>query len=329
MAFNDVAERAIHLATEALYFSLCLKFPDSAVYRPLTANRLGRNAAILRQLISSDKGLSYWTLRNESIQAILEGVADAGAEDLIISGNGYSVCAAALADLQKDPTNKRVASSFSVLPGPLRMDQETSCFERLVWKQGPDLSFSRLRVNEPISLFESGRFCGLGEEKAYQNLDVKIKHMVGANHDNTSKDVLYLTTYVHRGSEFVTLPGVRETLFAPPVPTDWAKSIEAILFSRHVSQYDLSPSQERILAEEWRDLMWLDALEWVWPGQIATSRGGWLSRTSGNAQLRFFEAGYLAEGRRRLIRQQSVPLMQCLKEAFATYQGNRQWAILS
>jgi len=45
-------EQAIHLATEALFFSLCFKHPKRAIYQPLTTDRLWKNAKILRSLLS-------------------------------------------------------------------------------------------------------------------------------------------------------------------------------------------------------------------------------------------------------------------------------------
>jgi hypothetical protein len=70
-------------------------------------------------------------------------------------------------------------------------------------------------------------------------------------------------------------------------------------------------------------------MQWCLVGQAAVHSRRYISTTSLNEQLRFFEAGSLADGRKIFIRQKQVPLMQCIKEAMDLCDDDPNWAIIS
>jgi hypothetical protein len=93
----------------------------------------------------------------------------------------------------------------------------------------------------------------------------------------------------------------------------------------------MTPAQKKSLAERWREKGYLesDNMQWCLVGQAAVHSGRYISTTSINEQLRFFEAGNLADGRKIFIRRKQVPLRQCIKEAMDVCGDDPNWAISS
>lgn len=235
--------------------------------------------------------------------------------------------------MEVSATDRRSVSALCIVPGRLRLQNGGTCFDRLVWKQETNIISGRRlkKCPKPISLFSRDKvFCGLDQDEAIGRSEVNVEHLVSTYHDHAWRDILYLTTYMHWGSEVDwSLDLGESSTIAASIPTNWTKSMEAVLFARHVTEYTLVPAQEKSLAERWSEKGYLNELVWNYVGQDAVRGRRYVSTTCYKEQLRFFEAGNLMEGRKIFIRQKNVPLMQCLKEAFESCEDSPDWVIIS
>lgn len=343
-SLSQVIEQAIHLATEALLFSFCFELPVRAAYRPYTTYQLRSNAEILRKLLfgpsvpcSSDtqpmvQGYPFREFQVHAIQALLQGVTDVNDSDIAVACNGYVAYSAVLLDMATNMTDRRKISAICVIPGALRLEGEQGHFNRITEAKKNDVVSGRLlSIAHPVELFSRDRgFHGLDEGLAFDKRNTEVQHLISA-YDDPLRRSIYLATFlnptVESGHSLVLPQDQARSL----IPTSWEQSIEAITFAHHTWKYNMVPAQEKSLAERWQEKGYLesDNMQWCSVGQWVGSSKRYISTTSCNEELRFFEAGNLADCRKLFIRQKRVPLIQCIKEAIEICGDDPSWAIIS
>jgi hypothetical protein len=335
--FLKVIDPAVHLATEALLSCFCEEGCSARVFRPCHGARVEKSAGILLDLIfrrsaSGNKGCSYSKFRAEALEASLPGSQPASPYDLAIAGNGYVAYAKVLEGIS---TRKRTVSLISTLPGTLRRAggdvRDGGGFQRLLevtddgslYARGVDFQDSKV---DPF--LRGQKYFGI-EPKADPN-GVEANHLL-----NISRTELKLTTLLQaapKGSDNLmqqisTMP-VGFSKDPIPFPTSWADSIEALAFAEHIFENVLATDDERMLAKEWQNDGIFDKIIWHEVGKHASLSNHCIAMTSSNETLRFFEAGYLGQQCRLLVRQKEVPLVSCLARALDP-QTDDFWAIVA
>jgi hypothetical protein len=343
---HDTIERAIHLATEALLFCFCFKHPVRDMYRPHTTDKLRSHAKILREMLFGfsipgplgtrpvAQGYPFWDFRAKAIQLMLQGVTDVDPSDIAIASNGYVAYSAALLEMDTNMTDRRKISAICIIPGALRLEGEQGRFDRIVEaRQHIVLSSRNMTIRQhPVKLFSPDRkFWGLDDHAALDTLRTKVEHLISVLDDPIRRRTVYVTTFLYPIRESGPSPLLSHYQAEPPVPTSWARSIDAITFAKHVWEHSMTLAQEESLAVRWMEKGYLesDNMQWCLVGQADVHSRRYISTTSFNEQLRFFEAGNLADGRKIVIRHKQVPLMQCIKEALDAYGDDPNWAIIS
>ena len=353
---DDVADHAIHLATEVLLKSFVGSGLQHATFRPPEGRRLGRNAGLMRDMLfrsSIADQSSYRYFRAEAIAAAIPGSREVEPEELVVVSNGYIAYPTIIESISGKMTDQRSVSEIQVVPGSLRMtgkegDQLSTfgChFESLVESvMGNAPGGGRLpcaRFDMVQGFDNDGRYCGF-QALSHPNMSW-VEFLVTASHEEDRK--LLLRTVLHVPApkkEAIGSPLESNTTdsltWARPIPVFWFESMQAIAFARHVTEYNVVPEQMRKLAHHWRDKGYLgeNMLAWIRPGHVArctppSTQQPWprrcISVTYGNEILRFFEAGYFARWPRLYVRH-APPLEQCLKAAFEEQGPDRDWAIL-
>ena len=335
--FLKIIDPAVHLATEALLSCFCEEGCSARVFRPCHGARVEKSAGLLLDLIfprstSGNKGCSYSKLRAEALEASLPGSQPASPYDLAIAGNGYVAYAKVLEGIS---TRKRVVSLISTLPGTLRRAggdvRDGGGFQKLV-EVGDDGSlYARelaLKGNKVDPFLHGQKYFGI-EPRADPN-GVEAKHLL-----NINRTELRLTTMLQaapKSSDNL----MHQTSMMPvgfskdpiPFPASWADSIEALAFAEHIFENVLATNDERMLAEEWQNDGIFDKITWHEVGKHVSQFHHCIAMTSSNETLRFFEAGYLGQQRRLLVRQKETPLVSCLALAPDTRTDNL-WAIVA
>jgi hypothetical protein len=329
-------DSAVHLAAEALLSSFSTGNVSSRSFRPPEEALLRSNASILGSLVFPNRfrGYEYSSFRAEAMKASIPGSQDVTDSTLAISSNGYVAYSEVLESIEGTMTDKRQASCISVVPGSLRLTGENgtisaygACrFERLVEGKRKDIIYGRTLALFPQSVQafqDNGEYCGVGNCPDPYN--TRIEHLIDSSDDRTK--TLYLTTYLRPSTGSILNPpsdgSLDLTLSDSPTPASWQNAIRAIALSTHVNTFDMNRKQERILAQLWRDKGYFDKSNMAWcrTGELGVPERRYISTTSSNEQLRFFEAGYLFY-KRKLYVQHQPPLIQCLKEAFAEMQDD-------
>jgi hypothetical protein len=335
--FLKVIDPAVHLATEALLSCFCEEGCSARVFRPCHGARVEKSAGILLDLIfrrstSSNKGCSYSKFRAEALEASLPGSQPASPYDLAIAGNGYVAYAKVLEGIS---TRKRTVSLISTLPGTLRRAggdvRDGGGFQKLL-EVTDDGSLCAREVDfkdSKVDPFLQGqKYFGI-EPRADPN-GVEANHLL-----NINRTELRLTTLLQaapKGSDNLmqqmSMMPVGFSKDPIPFPTSWADSIEALAFAEHIFENVLATDDERMLAKEWQNDGIFDKIIWHEVGKHASPSNHCIAMTSSNETLRFFEAGYLGQQRRLLVRQKGVPLVSCLARALDP-QTDDFWAIVA
>ncbi|RYP66093.1 hypothetical protein DL771_007984 [Monosporascus sp. 5C6A] len=152
---RDIMEFAIHLSTEALFFSLCSERPRNAVYRPLEPRILHDNSAVLFSLAFGSPrsdvngriyktGCTYWDFRNQAMQAIVNAGEEVRSYDLAINADGYVVYQTVLRNLEGTLTDRRTAATICVIPGSLKLRGVAGRYLKLVEQQESSLVTGRV-----------------------------------------------------------------------------------------------------------------------------------------------------------------------------------------
>jgi hypothetical protein len=352
--FLSIIEPAVHLATEALLFAFCQNDEDDghmvfskAIFRPPDTHRFVTNANILRELLFAREGCSFAKFRVEAMQAMLPGSPDITSHDLAVAGDGFVAYAAALCTVENCATKEREATVIRVVPGNLKSTREASLtdrstqeeiigtVERLTEVTRDSLPHSRCvgMSRYSINVFSANNnFDGIRDSAARNPNHTAVEHWI----DNMKKPrmrTLYLTTYLCVEIE-PSLRQPEEQRSQPTVyraPASWEQSIEAIAFAEHVKDCDVTRTQEKSLALQWKDkgLFTPEQMQWCPVGGHAASNTRYISMTHANESLRFFEAGYLAYQQRKLFIRHRLPLMQCIKVAFERCGNDPGWAIIA
>ena len=335
---REIVEYAIHVATEALLFSLCFECPKNPKYRPFETNALNRNAELLFSILlvrpdqqSICKGCNFWDLRAHIMDAIVPRASATSSVDLAVAGDGYIAYSAALLAIDTDMTDRRRIASLCVSPGSLRREGMQGQFEKLVEHQNPTRIAARTLDTDPrpVELFgPGGKFQGVNDYSARTKLEITVEHLVALSNDRRS--TLYFTTYLNESfsSSLVISPAYGGAI--PSIPAQWKRSIDAVAFASHINQYTSLPDQHKALAERWKSKDFLgENTRWCLVGKDLLPNRRYITTTSGSEQLRFFEAGSVAPGRKIFIRQRQVPLIHCVKEAMEACGEDPKWVIIS
>ena len=308
-----IVDPVMHVAAEALYSSIFQRFPHERPFRPLTAGTLRVNARTLWRLLcgrlpGSENELQEF--RAEAIRSVLPGSVQVNKVDLAIVSNGLVAYSAPLEHLS---TDKRLCSAISIIPGTLRWGEDQAVFNRLQESDAADFPSSRsfYESSQRLEVFRGGTYLGLDARSNSEVVDIKTLI-------SPSDKTLMLTTYL----ESVSLQDA-------PVSVNWWRSIDAILFSEHVSGHDMTAFGEECLAKSWEERKLFDTITWLRVGGNIT--GSSITRcidtTSSNEAERFFEAGRLFSHRRLFVRQ-SASLIQCVKAALDLGE-QADWAIVN
>ncbi|RDW58656.1 hypothetical protein BP6252_13132 [Coleophoma cylindrospora] len=335
-ARTQVIEHSIHLAAEALYFSLCETLPRNAMYRALEPHSLQKNATMLYALAfgrprpsGTGRGIhkswcNFWDFRCVAMHAILHAVDIVNPDDLVVSVDGYVAYQAAMENLQSRSTDRQVAATFCVRPGGLNLKGVPGKYRKLV-ERNESILLSNREANSqtyPIELFSSGGlFTGIDEGQALNKLDVSVDHLIRPSEGEPG--ILYMVTYLHERWK-----DTQRGLTKSRVPTSWEKSIYAIVHAQHITTGHSRPRQLEELAQQWhRENLLGETLQWCFVGKDVRPKRNHISTTRNQEELRFFEAGNLGSGGHVMyIRQGSIPLIHCVKEAMQLTDG---WVIIA
>ena len=339
---STLIEPAVHLATEALYFCFCEKLPEKMFFRNCTRARYYKNCSLLWGLIflpndpkagdiaicpdspAKMKSLRLSELRTEAFHALLPGLADISPSDLAISNNGYVAFTTALGC---PTTERRQCTAISVIPGALRYRVDKSYYHKIFEApHNPDkYNLQRLffaTSEMPVDAFQGSHY--LGVEARPDAEEIEVQYLLAPQ-----ARVLHLETYF-------SFPSSMET---PPVEVSWKNSIECLSFAEHISEHDLTPVGEELLARAWRDQGLLQCIAWrkIAESLKADHKRNYVTMTSGNESLRFFEAGRWIDpdapsnnglSTRRILIRHTAPLIQCIKRAVAVAGENRPWVTI-
>ncbi|KAK8084503.1 hypothetical protein PG997_005774 [Apiospora hydei] len=334
----SIVEFAIHLATEALLFSLCEERPARAVYRLLEPFLLSRNADPLFALAFGaprysiyDKKVhkgpcTYWDLRQSVMQAMISAAEDPGQSDLAICEDGYVAYQGVLDHVNEGiPTNKQVAGSIRVCPGWLKLRGRNSNYRKLVEESEPSLLSSRVDDSRtyPVELLSPmGTFQGIPEVDSTDRLGISVKHVVRASNEVAGS--LQILTYLSEPHNDPVNPGTISRISA-----NWQLSICAAIFSQICEDTTVRTPQLQILADRWNKKGDLgENLQWCHVGRETRGAKCWITTTHKSEALRFFEAGNLAfRGNPVFIHPPTVPLVYCIKEVMEKSQNG--WVLIA
>jgi hypothetical protein len=287
---------------------------------------------IFRNSTSGNKGCSYSKFRAEALEASLPGSQPASPYDLAIAGNGYVAYAKVLEGIS---TRKRTVSLISTLPGTLRRAggdvRDSGTFQRLVEVTDNDLLYGRrldLKEGKIDPFLQGQKYFGI-EPKADPN-GVEAKHLLNIN--RTELRLNTLLQAAPKGSDNlmpeISMMSVGFSKDLIRFPTSWADAIEALAFAEHIFENFLATGDERMLAEEWQNDGIFDKIKWHEVGQHVDPSNHCIAMTSSNETLRFFEAGYLGQQHKLLVRHKGIPLVSCLARALDPQMGGF-WAIVA
>jgi hypothetical protein len=355
----DIAQ-AIHLATEVLLSCFSIGGHSIKAFRPPDLAHMCESFKILRGLLfgpfsgninvtrgnskegqlAMRDGYPYSDFRAEAIKASLPGSQEVSVRDLAIACNGFVAYSVALESVKGTMTDKRQVSSISIVPGSLKLTDEKrnpsgGHFVRLIERSRKDILSSRnlaLGAQQIRAFGDGGAYLGMRDFP--ETTKTEVEHLVDSSDD--SKRTLFLTTFLNptfpeiAGSQLQQSLAYIGSTSEPPVPTSWQESIEAIAFATHVNLLNINWVQETALAKLWRSKGYFDATNMAWckVGDHAIPSRRYISMTSSNEQLRFFEAGYLSHKRKLFVRHRPT-LGQCMKEAFEKMGDDPNWAIIS
>ena len=308
-----IVDPVMHVAAEALYSSIFQPFPHERPFRPLTADTLRVNARTIWRLLCgrlTESENELQEFRAEAIRSVLPGSVQVNKVDLAIVSNGLVAYSAPLEHLS---TNKRLCSAISIIPGTLRWGEDQALFNRLQESDAADFPASRsfYESTQRLEVFRGGNYLGLDARSNSEVVDVKTLI-------SPSDKTLMLTTYLESAS-----------LQEAPVSVNWWRSIDAILFSEHISGHDMTAFGEECLAKSWEERKLFDTITWLRVGGNITGSSitRCINTTSSNEAERFFEAGRLFPHRRLFVRQ-SASLVQCVKAALDLGE-QADWAIVN
>lgn len=321
-------ELAIHIATEALYFSLLHKRPVNAVYRPLEPRLLHDNAQVLFSLAfgaprMSNSGsmykpkIDYWVFRNAAMRALLNSGESIGSSDLAVNADGYVVYQAVLGRLGETITERRVAAMICLLPGSLKLDGVAGRYRELAEQLQHALVTGRItdESDNPVELFSADKkFIGVNETSSTNTRNITVDHLIRPSDDVAG--VIHIVTYLHE-QEMDPVSSAPKT--TSRVPASWQDSVSAVIAANHVIEGESRPMQLEMLARKWASSNRLGIrLQWRLvgrnPGPGVWNRYSSITTTSRDEALRFFEAGNLSfSGPPLIIRHPPVSLMECIK----------------
>jgi hypothetical protein len=321
----EIIEHAINLAGQAIMSSLWLQLPESLTFWPLEQGLLNELAEIITGVITPGLTFtcSFWTLRQRSILSIIP-TADADLSDLACAGGGYVAYASVLSVEDENMTDRRLTGCIQIRPGCLKWQGMQGRYTKLV-QEPVDLKLASrvLDIQEHrVELFnEQGALNGILEISSQNRVDICVANSIRSDY---LKRKLYLRTHLEE-----KLP---QGSLVPKVaiPTQWQRSIEAILSATHIEANTSRLEQLRQLVDDWKGVGRLgDALQWCLVGKIPKSGVRYITTTSLNSELRFFEAGNLSDGRKMIIRHGVVPILHCIKVAMEEYEDNPEWVVIS
>ncbi|KAL2803115.1 hypothetical protein BJX63DRAFT_413020 [Aspergillus granulosus] len=324
----EIIEHAINLAGQAIMSSLWLELPNSLTFWPLEQGLLNELSEIIMEVLTQDLNskCSFWKLRQRSILSIIP-TADVGLFDLACAGDGYVVYSSILSvqdENMSDMTDRRLAGCIQVSPGCLKWQGMQGRYIRLV-QETVDLELAGRAANNQehrVELFnKQGIFSGIPEKNSQNKLDISIVNSIRSDY---IKRTLYLRTHLEEELPQGSL------LRKAAISTHWERSIGAVLRAKHIKTDTSRLEQLRQLVDDWRQRGRLgDALQWCLIGRIPRPGVRYITTTSSNTELRFFEAGNVSDGRKLIIRQGMVPLLHCVKIAMEDYGDESEWVIIA
>ena len=316
--FRKIFTPILHVAVEALYYSICERFPSARPFRALTHFSSRRNSRILWQLLfyilPNVNRSQIDEYRIEAIKAMLHGTPIVGETDLAVESNG---CVAYASPLFQITTNRRACYAISVVPGTLRLGDNKVPFKNLIDLEAEEFPpyVARFELEGTIDVFRGTEYLGL--EAQADLFGAGVQMLV-----SPSGKTLKLASYINPSAAAEDRYGGTGSL----IEVSWLASIRALVYAEHVSGHSITALGERSLAEAWKERNILHNIAWCGAGAgiKETHRTGYITRTSSNESLRFFEAG---RRKGNLIIRHTAPLIQCLKIAL-DWEDKSQWTII-
>lgn len=273
---RSIIRRSIHIATEAIYYCFCSRFPSGRLFRwssffqnKISEERLWALLPLPTREGIKKANITLSKLRAEALKAMLPGATDVTENDLAVSFGGYVAFSSAL---EKPTCDPRHATSISVIPGILRYRKEPGRFEKLsergivndffptasiVGHEAPDFT---------LCMFQGPRYRGI-EAKADPE-DIEVRTFLSAHRRNLELESKF------QCGDWDKSCGARSE--ARRVSISWRYSIEAVAFAHHVNGHDLSPIAEEELAHALQQRGSLQDVSWQIAGN--TVHGGAPSR---------------------------------------------------
>jgi hypothetical protein len=346
---RNIVEHAINLAGQVLVSSLHSRHISHATYWPTQPLLVKRYARLIRDMImihplrehepaQSPRRLGYpfWAFRDLAIQSAFPSVVVVTSTDLAYAADGYVAYTNVLITGGAMEDDAAAMAQIHVVPGLLKWEEAESQYAQGRYvrvtqdPQRMNSKASRTVSNtiKGVRMLDGDEYLGVSEQDARNDLDITIKHLI--RRDERQK-TLFLTTLLQETPKqsvgrLLVPAGVLEL----NIPTHWQRSIDVAIFAERIRQNTSSLRQLESLARDWAKKGYLnEGLQWCPVGQLTRDGRRYITKTSTAAQLRFFEAGNVSEGRRVFIRQHKVPLGHCVKVAMDLCEDGADWAIIS
>ncbi|KAK4110817.1 hypothetical protein N656DRAFT_799552 [Canariomyces notabilis] len=335
-----VIEHAIHLAGQALMFSMCAEIPMNALFQPAEPKGIEKHAHFICSLVTAgeasgkdpaSRGYDFTTFRTNTLETLVPTSAVIGPGDLALASDGYVVYSGVVQNLDTDGrglTDIRSILAFHLAPGPLKIRNS----EGVVCRLTEDTHFTALASRtidvrpSIITLYQADKCC-LDERDANNRFGFEIIHLWRS--DNAlGPQTIHVRTYIKSKTNqgLIQYPGAGEQ----NIPTNWELSIRTLAFANHIISGYSSPTQLKLLAGEWERKGYLGGkLQWCPVGMLDRVGVRYVTVTSNDERLRFFEAGNLGEKRKVFVRHRSTSLFECIKQAMEICGDDPNWVIIS
>ncbi|KAL9116368.1 MAG: hypothetical protein Q9187_007110 [Circinaria calcarea] len=250
----SIFQAVIHITVEALYFSICDRFPSARPFRPLTHFNLSQNAKVLWRLLFHElpnaQGCQLDEYRIEAIKAMLPGTPTVGETDLAVESNG---CVAFTSPLLQVTTNRRACYAVSVVPGTLRWGEDNLPFKNLIEIEAQEFypSVALFQLSALVQPFRGAEYLGL--EAQADLFGAHVQMLV-----SPSGKTLKLSSYIKPRAE--SKPPSRSK--GPLIEVGLLASIRALVFAEHVSGHSITALGEKSLAEAWQERNIFQQIMW-------------------------------------------------------------------
>jgi hypothetical protein len=319
---SHVTDPAMYIALDSIATSTVTDMHVQRYFSPLNSANLTETDNCVGAMLSKD-GLDIQTFRSLAFTHLLPGYQDVDNADLIVAQNGYVV---GMAVMWQCSTLQRNVLAIKYTKGQIKYDGND--YESI--REVDSYAAPPVSSQEPIPLFQFGRYIGLAPKTETISFETKIS--IRGNR-------LAVKRYMFRPREGVAYGNMRMTYRMVDDRYDkqkasWVNSILVLATALHIGHgYELTPENERLLAERLRE----DVPEMRWASGMDYERAFYserwprlLLKTEGKESLRFFAAGvsfyqdFDQKTCLSFVVRHNAPLLSCV---YAAQKKNKPWVI--